>query len=68
MTEKRQKQSKAKDLNARIHTDPFFATLKSVLHDLDQGDKPPDTPKSKIKSTNGTRFARVFSKAKAHDS
>jgi hypothetical protein len=25
-------------------------------------------PKSKSKSDNGTRFARVFSKAKAHDS
>ena len=25
---------------------PLFATLKSVLHDLDQGDKPPDTPKN----------------------
>ena len=25
-------------------------------------------PKSKIKNKNGTRFARVFSKAKAHDS
>ena len=28
----------------------------------------PQTPKSKSKGKNGTRFARVFSKAKAHDS
>ena len=26
---------------------PLFSLRKSVLHDLDQGDKPPDTPKKR---------------------
>ena len=48
------------------HTEyPFFRSSKILSVSLVR-----DTlnPKSKSKSDNGTRFARVFSKAKTHDS
>jgi hypothetical protein len=67
MTEKRQKKADFKKHKARIHSYPYLTTLNVVSCDLDQG-LHPRYPNSKSKSKNGTRYARVFSKAKAHHS
>jgi len=66
MTEKRQKKADFKKHRARIHRGYFFTTVQNSYSVPCWGK--PQTPKSKSKGKNGTRFARVFSKAKAHDS
>ena len=50
---------------ARIHKGDFFTTVKIPTLGLD-GASP--KPQKQDQKQNGTRFARVFSKAKAHDS
>jgi hypothetical protein len=62
MTEKRQKKADFKNHRARIHRDPSIEFSSVPCWGK------PQTPKSKSKGKNGTRFARVFSKAKAHGS
>ena len=49
---------------ARIHRGYFFTTVQNSYSVPCWGK--PQTPKARAK--NGTRFARVFSKAKAHSS
>ena len=66
MTEKRQKKADFKSIE-QGHTEGTFSLPFKIPTLCLVGSKP-QTPKSKSKGKNGTRFARVFSKAKAHDS
>ena len=66
MTEKRQKKQILKSIEQGHTEGTFFTTVQnSYSRPLDGASPKPQKAKAKA---NGTRFARVFSKAKAHDS